>query len=180
MTSSLNKMGFRNGPLGVKSLVSTSPIPGAPRERAIRCAVASAAPAICFRRLRRRCLASVRGQRLGRHMMPSEKTVSLSKKRGPSDLATAHPAASPAPIVPATGLRKKRAYCSSPHQISALVRRERVAAPLASPWSSGNSSHPPISDAGRYRACAPERLWRASCRAVWRHPFPSASAPRNA
>jgi len=69
---------FRNGPLVVKSLVSTSPIYGAPRERAVDCAVASAAPAIQFRRLRRRSLASVRGRRDGRHMMPSEETASLS------------------------------------------------------------------------------------------------------
>ena len=35
----VNKSGFRNGPLVVKSLVSTSPIYGAPRERAVDCAV---------------------------------------------------------------------------------------------------------------------------------------------
>ncbi len=75
---SVNKSGFRNGPLVVKSLVSTSPIYGAPRERAVDCAVASAAPASQFRRLRRRSLASVRGRRDGRHMMPSEETASLS------------------------------------------------------------------------------------------------------
>ena len=76
--AAVNRKGFRNGPLVVKSLVSTSPIYGAPRERAVDRAVASAAPAIRFRRLRRRSLASVRGRRDGRHMMPSEETASLS------------------------------------------------------------------------------------------------------
>ena len=38
----LHNAGFRNGPLVVKSLVSTSPIYGAPRERAVDCAAASA------------------------------------------------------------------------------------------------------------------------------------------
>jgi hypothetical protein len=38
--------GFRNGPLVVKSLVSTSAIYGAPRERAVDCALASAANAL--------------------------------------------------------------------------------------------------------------------------------------
>ena len=74
----LNKMGFRNGPRGVKPLVSTSPMLGARRERASQCAVASAALIGCFRCLRRRSLASVRGRRDRRHIMPSEETVSLS------------------------------------------------------------------------------------------------------
>ena len=74
----VNRTGFRNGPLGVKLLVSTSRILGAPRERVHRGAVASAASRACFHRLRRRSLASVRGRRDGRHMMPSEETVSLS------------------------------------------------------------------------------------------------------
>jgi hypothetical protein len=71
--------GFRNGPYGVKSRVSISSTYGANRDLS----TLGAAPTICLRRLRRRCLASVRGQRIGRHIMPSEKTVSLSKKRDP-------------------------------------------------------------------------------------------------
>ena len=68
---------FRNGPLSVKSLVSTSPILGAPRERAHHSAVASAAlamrspppPVSCFRPWSAQ----------SRHTMPSEDTASLSK-----------------------------------------------------------------------------------------------------
>jgi hypothetical protein len=54
---------FRNGPVSVKPLVSTSPILGAPRERSRHSAVASAAPAMRSRCRRRRFFATVRGQR---------------------------------------------------------------------------------------------------------------------
>ena len=101
---------FRNGPLSVESLVSTSPIFGAPCERALHSAVASAAPVIPVRRLRRRRrLASVRGRRDGRHMMPSEETASLSSHAWSVwMMATARTYGFTGSIVPATGPRMKR------------------------------------------------------------------------
>jgi hypothetical protein len=69
---------FRNGPLGVKSLVSTSRILGAPRERAHHSAVASAAPAMRFPLLSPvSCFRPWSAQ--SRHTMPSEETANLSK-----------------------------------------------------------------------------------------------------
>jgi len=74
---------FRNGPLSVKSLVSTSPILGAPRERAHHSAVASAALAMSFRCRRRRSLASVRGQRKAATPCHQRKQRAYLKTRGP-------------------------------------------------------------------------------------------------
>ena len=76
---------FRNGPVGVKSLVSTSPISGAPRECAHRSAVASAVLAMHFRCRRRRFLASVRGQRKAATPCHQRRQRAYLKTRGQTE-----------------------------------------------------------------------------------------------
>lgn len=60
------------------------------------------------------------------------------------------------------------------------IRRGRVARRRLPLLSSGSSSRRSTYGGGSLRSCARGRLSLASSRAVWRHPFPSVSAPRNA
>jgi hypothetical protein len=99
---------FRNGPFSVKSLVSTSSISGAPRERAVRCAVASAALAMCFRCRRRRFLASVRGRRKAATPCHQGKQRAYLMTRGPTNVCHLRRNGFTGSVVSATGLRAER------------------------------------------------------------------------
>jgi hypothetical protein len=174
-----NKTGFRNGPRGVKSRVSTSPIYDAPRERAFHGAVASAALVGWFRCLRRRSLASVRGRREAATLCHKRKRRAYLTTRSPSRDGHCPISGFTDSVVPATGPLTKWAL-SGPLQnrVSLQFTHGRVAAPFLLS-SSGNSFRRPTSDARSRRSCAPRRLWPVSCPAVWRRLFPNASAPRN-
>ena len=74
--------GFRNGPSGVKSLLSASPTFGAPRGRADHCAVARAALSICSVVFVTGLLLPFVVDAFSRHIMPSEETASRSVERG--------------------------------------------------------------------------------------------------
>ena len=155
---------FRNGPLSVKSLVSTSPILGAPRERAHHSAVASAAlamlplsspPVSCFRPWSAQ----------SRHTMPSEETASLSKDAWSDECRPLRTTASLAPSSRRRDFGRSAPVCALRIPVSVRSMRRRRSEP-APPSSSGNRSRRPTYDAESRRAYAPGRPWPASSHAV--------------
>lgn len=147
------KARFRNCPFRVKSLVSTSPILGAPRERAHESAVASAAPAIRFRCLHRRFLASVRGRHRSATSCHQRKQRAYLKTRGQTKIRHLRANGFTGSIVPAMELRAEQAF--QPLRIlfpSFSSPRRR-----APPSSSGNPSRRSTCDAKSRRSCAPAR-----------------------